>query len=1408
MWTYATDTVSFASVAYPPGAAAPVPAQPSPQSDVMQWARRVVEKVRAAYGTGRFRWLPWLDPYTEETDEVRGHYRVMMREPILKSALATKVLAVASLDAQVHPADADDPRHKEAAEFVRYALRKIAGGTRGIAWNVLMAGLVDGHSVCEKVWHRAPERWGKYAGKRCWQALKGKDTERLRLVTDEYRTVTGIRPVAQNVGDTFDPRDFVVWAHWSLFESPAGISDFRAPYRAFWIKSMVWQLRGLQLEKYSSPYLKGTYTTYEQKAALELALEEAKSSTWVTVPTGVLVEAIDMSGRANDDFAKAIDDCNKEMLIGTVGAHLQILEGQVSDARGDTSVHKEISELLQWMLASQLGDVVTNQMVKELTEINYSGVEPPTVTWGSVSEQAMQARLAVDTGLQQLGMKLSKREAYAYYGRSEPADEDDVLAPAQPPGGPPGGGQGGMPFGDDGAPPQPLPPPRPPPPPAPEGFADDGDRDLAPAGEDGQAAADLLKNSVRQGVRAFAEVTRAAVARLLKSGNVTGATSLYTEEEKARLAESLAATNATAELLGRTRVRERQADAREKMSARARGIRFTERPAFHTFADEPPVVPLPPEKALDYFRGLIPDVGGDPQTFGADQRRRAFTLAESSDQVVLERVKGVVQRSLESGDGAAQDVAAVLDAAGVSPSSPQYAEMVFRTNCLDAYNTGAFDEMQAVADDFPVWQYVGVRDGRQGADHEPHFDRYYPADVPFARVRGKRVFNCRCTFIPIDADEWQLLQARGATVSQFAEAFAEGGLCRCAGCRQPMQVERFCKEGKNKGKPGPCPKEDGDDTAAAPAKKPAAKKEPAAKAKKEPAKPKDDAKAQAKAKLDAAKKEYATAKQESAAARKEKAAADKEVKAKKAAANKAGAAAMKTQNALGKGGAAVAAAQAKVKQAKTPAQKAKAKAALEAAAAKQKVNAKANNAAQKEFGKAADAYAEASSKAGAAGDKVTAAQAKEADALGAIGAAKAAALAPAAAPATAPAPAPAPAPKKPAATKPSAGPKIKKETVTYTQADTDSALAKTKDVMAQAVLSIQNGLDKSSAAMVASSSMPKLTPAESAALYAHYGLEADKHILTDLVQTVADKVAQVQGQQQAKAAGISPTPQGGPGPYANPAHNTVHAELSKMGITPIEAITNPQKKAQLVASLQAQGFSHASVSMHLEDMHQSLKANAKSDTGKLQPPGFSKHGTSNGPNPTLPDATRPKLTEAEAASVQAYTGPAYDSINGQLRADGTVTGQYEQTHKNIEAAMAKAPKIDPPVNVVRGLKFDSPQQVQAYLAQFIHAHQTGEPVHMAGYNSTTVGDKTMPNFTGQVELRIAATHGLDVLPYTHYTHEKELLLPHNAQVRVKSITKDPATGRHVVELEQVHPQDQTTAPPPPKPKKKGWISLW
>lgn len=313
-------------------------------------------------------------------------------------------------------------------------------------------------------------------------------------------------------------------------------------------------------------------------------------------------------------------------------------------------------------------------------------------------------------------------------------------------------------------------------PPAPTRSNTPAGKEVAIAGPDGQRAADLLATAKRAGAGLLASLTEKAVRRLLamadQTGTIPAAPVLFDDDELKELQSSLAATIATADLLGRSRVKQFVAKMQEREQAAASIAKFAEGPndppdhedPFHPFPE--PIPFQPPVEAIAYFQRLVPTLGNDPYRYGALLERHAFTLAVAVDQALLDKVKRVISDRLlgqEPIGTATADIQDILDAAGVAPANPQYAEMVYRTNMMDAYNAGQQAEIAdpAMQEFFPWWRYDGILDSRTGDDHRPKIGKYYPASAAFADVRGPRVWNCRCCMTPLYRTDVRDLMAKG-----------------------------------------------------------------------------------------------------------------------------------------------------------------------------------------------------------------------------------------------------------------------------------------------------------------------------------------------------------------------------------------------------------------------------------------------------------------------------------------------------------------------------------------------------------------------------------------------------------------------------------------------------------------------
>jgi SPP1 gp7 family putative phage head morphogenesis protein len=349
---------------------------------------------------------------------------------------------------------------------------------------------------------------------------------------------------------------------------------------------------------------------------------------------------------------------------------------------------------------------------------------------------------------------------------------------------------------------------------------------VALAGQDGLRVAHLLEAVQAAGREKLHTLTSTAVRRLLADSDMLGETTLFNAEELAELQDSLAKALAAGDLLGRVRVR-RLAEHFGKTPAPqlAEGFRAFSCPKcggvaydgvpetgvkylgttlctgcrsfeprrnmqpldveryaeivrgdpnpFEIFEDAVPVG-LKPPAAVDYFRKLVPTVGvKSPERYGKYLERRAFTLAVDTDETLLARVKDVIQSRLEDGVPVdpARDIDAILEESGVAPQNPYYADMVFRTNAMDAYTQGQQQEYAdpEVEDEFPAWEYHAIVDSRSRPHHAERDSGLYPASVSFNEVRGTEpaeLINCRCAWSPVHR---VVLQRRLAAGEQFRE---------------------------------------------------------------------------------------------------------------------------------------------------------------------------------------------------------------------------------------------------------------------------------------------------------------------------------------------------------------------------------------------------------------------------------------------------------------------------------------------------------------------------------------------------------------------------------------------------------------------------------------------------------------
>lgn len=382
--------------------------------------------------------LPWFLPYFDDQQTVsentamRLAYRKMLNSPVVKSALLGKILAATSLDLKVIPRDRRDKQQAADAELVRWNLEdSLEGGVPGLIWSVLSGALIDGYSVSEKIWDR--EGKGEHKGAYYLRAVKPKDTgQDVILQTDEFRNVVGILGLRYNPGISYHPSNFLIYRHLPLWDLATGMSDLRGVYQSWWMRDTVWKLRAMALEKRSLPVIVGEWNTAQERPAVDSALMMVKSQNWISVPKDTKVTALNIAGGSDEMFARAIQQLDEDIFLGIAGATLQARQGDVNNARGSSAEHRNTADLFISHLTeaiSQLFNDARRGLVRDILDLNRVVDVYPKVTLSAVDEKDMVSRLAIYTGLWEMGLETSRHAMYDEFGVEppDPEDPDDSL---------------------------------------------------------------------------------------------------------------------------------------------------------------------------------------------------------------------------------------------------------------------------------------------------------------------------------------------------------------------------------------------------------------------------------------------------------------------------------------------------------------------------------------------------------------------------------------------------------------------------------------------------------------------------------------------------------------------------------------------------------------------------------------------------------------------------------------------------------------------------------------------------------------------------------------------------------------------------------------------------------------------
>jgi len=385
------------------------------------------EQIRAYSSVVPIRASRGIQNYSGETAEMRmGYRRALLAEPAIKAALLGKIAAVMSLGLNVKVYD-DTPFDQRVASFVKHSLTTVKGGLPALIEKILVHGLMDGFTVCEKVWKQ--EDRGRWQGKIGLSTLKAKDSRYVDFYIDRYRNIIGVVSMQNNAGITYEPSDFVIFSYLSLFENPFGASDLRASYRAAEMIPALIKLRMIFLDKYAGPFMKARTNDTSLIPKMQAELAQARQGGFIVLTPDMDVEVMNLATTGTSEFLDALEDLRKEIATGISGAFLHMMTGDGGvGARGDSGVQQDTADLFVWMLAVKVAAVFNEQLVEDLVTPNFGAdVGLPTVSLEAPNPEAIVAELAIDQMLHSMNVPLSLEELYERSGRRPPKDKADTL---------------------------------------------------------------------------------------------------------------------------------------------------------------------------------------------------------------------------------------------------------------------------------------------------------------------------------------------------------------------------------------------------------------------------------------------------------------------------------------------------------------------------------------------------------------------------------------------------------------------------------------------------------------------------------------------------------------------------------------------------------------------------------------------------------------------------------------------------------------------------------------------------------------------------------------------------------------------------------------------------------------------
>jgi SPP1 gp7 family putative phage head morphogenesis protein len=165
--------------------------------------------------------------------------------------------------------------------------------------------------------------------------------------------------------------------------------------------------------------------------------------------------------------------------------------------------------------------------------------------------------------------------------------------------------------------------------------------------------------------------------------------------------------------------------------------------------------PIPSEKAIAYFRSLVPVTDAEFASLSKEGQELAFRIAGVAQLDIVNDVDEAIREALVRGVDFSAFKDAVMDelTQAWGGEDPWHVETIFRTNVQTAYSAGRYDQ-QSKNKEGKIWEFSAVMDDRTSDICDELDGTTLPADDPAWDSKQPPLhYNCRSTIISHDEED-------------------------------------------------------------------------------------------------------------------------------------------------------------------------------------------------------------------------------------------------------------------------------------------------------------------------------------------------------------------------------------------------------------------------------------------------------------------------------------------------------------------------------------------------------------------------------------------------------------------------------------------------------------------------------